>query len=282
MKTRRSTQPKLTPAVIAKLRAIARRARRQVASTACASGSCHIASSLSPIDLLVSLYFRILNISPKHSNDPLRDRFIFSKGHGGLGLYSVLAEAGFFPHSYLKRYGKDGSKLAVHPVRGSVPGIEATTGSLGHGLPMGLGLALAARRDRQAWRSFVLMSDGECDEGANWEAIMLAGHLSLDNLVAIVDYNKLQGFGRTEEVLNLEPFGAKWRAARWATVEIDGHDFSAIEVALRRIPHAKGKPTVVIAHTIKGKGVPYMENTLAWHYLNVKPDDLEKTLAMIH
>lgn len=272
---------KITNDYLAKLKRIAHQAREQVLISACHSGSCHIASSLSPIDLLVALYFDILNINPKQPWLKHRDRLIFSKGHGGLGLYAVLVQRGFFSKKLLTNYAKDNTKLTVHPVRKSAPGLEATTGSLGHGLSLGAGLALAAKRSQQNWRTFVVMSDGECDEGSTWEAVMMAGQLKLDNLIAIVDYNKLQGFGRTKDVIDLEPFAAKWRAAHWATAEINGHNFKEILKALRSVPKNPGKPTVIIAHTVKGRGVPYMENKLAWHYLNIKPEDLTKTLKSL-
>lgn len=248
-------------------------ARRTVIVESSRSGSVHIGSALSEIDLLTALYSKILN---------KKDKFILSKGHGGLGYYAVLAEHGFISAQEIKKYGQDNSKLSVHPVYKTAPGIEASTGSLGHGLPMALGLALAARQDKQNWRSFVLLSDGECDEGSTWEAAMLAGHLKLDNLIAIVDYNKIQGFGQTKDVLDLEPFVDKWRAVNWGVKEIDGHNFEEIIDALENLPLVKNKPTVIIAHTVKGKGVPYMENKLEWHYFNVKPEDLDNTLEQLY
>lgn len=272
---------KITNDYLAKLKRLAYQARVQVLTAACRSGSCHIASSLSPIDLLVALYFDVLNVNPKQPWYKNRDRLIFSKGHGGLGLYAVLAQRGFFSKKLLNNYAKDNTKLTVHPVRKSAPGLEATTGSLGHGLSLGAGLALAAKRSNQSWRTFVLMSDGECDEGSTWEAAMVAGQLKLDNLVAIIDYNKFQGFGRTKDVINLEPFAAKWRACHWSVVTINGHNFNQILKALRSVPKQKNMPMVIIANTIKGKGVPYMENKLEWHYLNIKPEDLTKTIKSL-
>lgn len=263
--------------VLTDLKKHALNARRLVVTISARAGSVHIASSLSPIDILVALYFDTLLL--KGAN---RDKLIFSKGHGGMGLYAVLAERGLISSDLLGVYGQNDTLLAVHPVRGSVPWIEATTGSLGHGLGMGLGLALAQMRGGKNGRTFVVLSDGECDEGSTWEAVMLAGHLRLDNLVAIVDYNKIQSFGSVKEVLDLEPFTDKWHANRWEAAEINGHDFEQIISALRNIPVKSGKPTVIIAHTIKGKGVPSMENKLEWHYKNIKPEDLIKFLEEVY
>lgn len=264
------------------LREHALRARRTIIKVSARAGSIHIASALSPIDILVALYFDILHIDLEDPNGLRRDILVFSKGHGGLGLYAVLAERGIIGKDLLEKYGQDSSSLAVHPVRGSVPGIETTTGSLGHGLGMGLGVALAQKRDNRPSRTFVLLSDGECDEGSTWEAVMLAGHLGLDNLIAIVDYNKIQSFGTVKEVLNLEPFADKWRANKWSVLEIDGHEFDQAIPALRNVPLKKGFPTVILAHTIKGKGLPSMENKLEGHYMNIKPEDLDRVLGEVY
>lgn len=262
---------------LAQLQEKARAVRARILTVASQSGCCHIASSLSPVDLLVALYFRVMHIDPTSALAPTRDRCILSKGHGGLGLYATLEARGFFPTSHLDQYGKEGSILAVHPVYGSAPGIEATSGALGHGLSMGLGIALAAQHDNADWRSFVVLSDGECDEGSTWEAAMLAGHLRANNLIALVDYNKIQSFGTTKEVLDLEPFTTKWESMGWDVHEVNGHDFAQIIGALEA-PHTN-KPRVIIAHTVKGKGVSYMENTVDWHYKNLKPEDLTAALA---
>ncbi len=263
---------------IAQLQATARDVRARVLTVASQSGCCHIGSSLSPVDLLVALYFRVMHIDPAKPEDPQRDRCILSKGHGALGLYATLEKRGYFPASYLDQYGKDNSVLAVHPVYHSAPGIEATSGALGHGLSLALGLALAARHDTATWKSYVVLSDGECDEGSIWEAAMLAGHLRVTNLVAIVDYNKIQSFGMTKDVLDLEPFTTKWESMGWEVHEVNGHDYAEI-VNILEAPRTTDKPLVVIAHTIKGKGVSYMENTLDWHYKNLKPEDLPAALA---
>lgn len=273
---------KISIKLVSELKQHALNVRRAIISTSAKAGSVHIASALSPVDILTALYFDVLCVDPKYSNNLKRDRFILSKGHGGLGLYCVLAERGFFSKNLLDKYGQDGSVLTVHPVLGVVPGIEATTGSLGHGLGMGLGMALSHKRDKNPGRIFALLSDAECDEGATWEAVMLAGHLKLDNLVAIIDYNKLQCYGKVKDILDLEPFADKWRANRWDVVEVDGHNFQELVPVLRNIPKQNGKPTVIIAHTIRGKGVPFMENNLEWYYSNIKPSDLDKTLDKVY
>ncbi len=273
---------KISTKLISDLKSRALNVRRNIIIASAKAGSVHIASALSPVDVLVTLYFDTLRANPKDTQNPNRDRFILSKGHGGLGLYCVLAERGFISNKLLDRYGQDDSILTVHPVWGSAPGIEATTGSLGHGLGMGLGMALSQKRDKKPGRSFVMLSDGECDEGSTWESVMLAGHLGLDNLVAIVDYNKLQCYGRVKEILDLEPFASKWRANKWEVVEVDGHKFDQLVPVLRKIPLRKGKPTVIIAHTVRGKGLPFIENTIEGYYVNIKQGDLEKTLAEVY
>ena len=216
-------------------------------------------------DLLAVLYSETLRVDPENPQAIDRDRFILSKGHCCTALYAALALRGFFPLEELETYGLDGSRLMSH-VSHKVPGVEFSTGSLGHGLPFACGKALAAKRQRREWRVFVMLSDGEMDEGSNWEAILSAPQLGLDNLVAIIDYNKIQSLGSVSEVMELDPLADKFRAFRWAVQEIDGHDLNAIRSALGTVPWVKGCPSVLIAHTIKGKGVSFMENELAWHY----------------
>jgi transketolase len=241
--------------------------------------SSHIGTCLSMADLLAVLYGRILRFNPTQPDWPARDRFILSKGHGAAILYAVLAEAGFFPISWLDTYYLDGSMLAGHVTRHGVPGVEVSTGSLGHGLSIGCGIALAAKRENLSHRVFVLLSDGELDEGSNWESILFAPQYALDNLVVIVDYNKIQSFGSVKEVLDLEPMIEKWRAFRWATHVIDGHNYEQIEAALSRVPFELGKPNAIIAHTVKGKGVSFMENQLAWHYKSPSREELAQALT---
>jgi transketolase len=241
--------------------------------------SSHIGSCLSMADLLAVLYGRVLHIDPAHPEWSDRDRFILSKGHACAALYAVLAETGFFPTSWLQTFYQNGSQLAGHVTHAGVPGVEVSTGSLGHGLPLGCGMALAGKRDARPYRVFALLSDGECDEGSTWEAMLFAGHHQLANLVAIIDYNKIQSIGSVAEVLDLHPFADKWRACRWSVREINGHDLSEIERTLCELPFVPGSPNCIIAHTVKGKGISFMEDKLLWHYRSPSEDDLQQALA---
>ncbi len=228
-------------------------------------------------DLIAVLYAGVLNVRPDKPLWNERDRFILSKGHCCASLYAALALRGFFPEEELLTYGKDGSRLVTHASH-KVPGVEFSTGSLGHGLPFGCGKALAAKRLGKNWRTLVLLSDGELDEGSNWEAILFAPQHRLDNLVAVVDYNKIQSLGSVADVLELDPLADKFRAFRWSVKEIDGHDHKAIRDAFCRVPFETNKPSCVIAHTVKGKGVDFMENKLKWHYSS--PNLTELSLAL--
>ena len=241
--------------------------------------SSHIASSLSCVDILTALYFKVLRVNPAKPLAPSRDRFILSKGHAASSLYATLALRGFFRKDVLKRYCLDNNCLPGHSTRGSVPGVEVSTGSLGHGLSIGAGIALAGRNDNRDYRVFVLMSDGECEEGSVWEAAMFARQHKLDNLISIIDYNKIQAFGWTKEVLDLEPFAEKWKAFGWEVREIDGHNFQEIVSCLKKIPFNRNIPSVIIAHTVKGKGVRFMENKLDWHYKSPNKEELKEVLA---
>jgi transketolase len=232
-------------------------------------------------DLLAVLYGQVLRMDASRPDWPERDRFILSKGHGAAILYAVLAERGFFPKDWLETFFQDGTKLAGHITHYGVPGVEVSTGSLGHGLPIGCGIALAGKRADKAFRVFVMLSDGELDEGSNWEAILFAPQHRLDNLVVIVDYNKIQSFGNVKEVLDLDPLADKWRAFRWRVREIDGHDHQQIQNALIQVPFEPGRPSVIIAHTVKGKGVSFMENQLAWHYKSPNAEELARALAEV-
>jgi transketolase len=245
-----------------------------------AANASHIGSCLSMADILAVLYTRILKLDPANPADPDRDRFILSKGHATAILYAALAERGFFQPAELSTYCSDGSRLTGHISHG-VPGVEVSTGSLGHGLPIAVGMALASKADRRTSRVFCMLSDGECDEGSNWEAILFAPHHRLDNLVVIVDFNKIQSFGRVSEVLPLEPFADKWRAFGWRTLEIDGHDLGQIERAFENAQSVVHKPTVLIAHTIKGRGVSFMEDRLEWHYKSPSVEQLAQALAEV-
>ncbi|HJW70207.1 MAG TPA: transketolase [Candidatus Binatia bacterium] len=242
----------------------------------------HIGTCLSIADILAVLYGSVLRVDPQRPDWPERDRFILSKGHGAAIFYAVLAERGFFPVAWLEEeYCRDGGRLCGHATSTGVPGVEVSTGSLGHGLSIGCGMALAAKRGGSPARVFVVLSDGELDEGSTWEAVLFAAHHGLDNLVAIVDYNKIQSFGRVAEVLDLDPLADKWRAFRWGVREIDGHDQGVIAAALGAAPLETGRPSVLVAHTVKGKGVSFMENDLAWHYRSPDAEQLARALAEI-
>jgi transketolase len=236
----------------------------------------HSGTALSIVDILVVLYFRVLNIDSKLPLDPKRDRLILSKGHGSSALYATLAEKGFFDKNLLDKFYLDGGKLPGHLDKDSVPGIEVSSGSLGHGLSLGLGMAMANTMDSMASKVFVISGDGELNEGSMWEAIMFAGHLNQKNLTLIVDYNKLQGYGKTHEVINMEPLGDKFKAFNWDVFEIDGHNFEEIEKTLLI---STDKPKVIIANTIKGKGVSYMENQFVWHYKSPNDEQLKQALG---
>ena len=239
----------------------------------------HVGSSLSMVDLLAVLYGRILRIDPAQPDWPERDRFILSKGHGCAAYYAVLAEVGFFPMEWLETFYQNGSRLAGHATHTNVPGIEISTGSLGHGLSVATGMALAAKRDGKSYRVYCLLSDGECDEGSTWEPILFAPQHKLDNLIAIVDYNKIQSLGTVKEVMDLDPFADKWRAFNWAVREVDGHNLGALEATLEHLPYEAGKPSCLIAHTVKGKGVSFMENKLLWHYRIPQGEEYKAALA---
>jgi transketolase len=234
----------------------------------------HLGSTLSCIDIMIAAYWHTMNFDPKNPKDPARDRFILSKGHAAKALYVCLAYRGFFEIELLQQLGEDGSPLAEHPGPNSVPGVEAATGSLGHGLPIGLGHALAARIKELNYRVFVLMSDGECNEGSVWEAAMMAAGQSVGNLTTIIDYNKWQATGRSDDVLQLAPLADKWRAFGWDVCEIDGHDIEVIKGSLNTPSLPTGRPHAVIAHTVKGKGVSFMEDDNNWHYRIPNTDEV--------
>lgn len=254
--------------------------RRHAVQMVARAKASHLGGALSMTDLLAVLYGEVLCVRPEDPRWGERDRFILSKGHSCTALYATLALRGFFPVEELDTYGRDGSRLMAH-ISHKAPGVEFSTGSLGHGLPFGCGKALAAKRRGQAWRVFVMLSDGELDEGSNWEAILFAPQHRLDNLVAIVDYNKIQSLGAVSEVLELEPLAEKFRAFRWSVREVDGHDHDAIRAALVAVPWEAGKTSCLLAHTVKGKGVDFMENKLQWHYSSPKPEQLAAALAQL-
>lgn len=257
---------------------LARRIRcHAVVMTSRGKGS-HVGSVLSMADILAVLYARVMQFRPKEPKWKARDRFVLSKGHAGAGIYAALAECGFFPLESLDSHYQNGSSLSGHVSHSGVPGVEFSTGSLGHGLPVAQGMALAAKLDKKPHRIFVVMSDGECDEGSNWEAVLFAAHHQLGNLVAIVDYNKIQSLARVEETLRLEPFAEKWRSFGWRAEEVDGHDHDALSDILDVQPTAGDPPLCVIAHTIKGKGVSFMEDMVLWHYRSAQGEELVDAL----
>ena len=238
----------------------------------------HPGGDLSCADILATLFFHTLRIDSAHPQNSARDRFVLSKGHASAALYATLAEAGFFPREQLETYMKPMSMLNGHPDRCKVAGVEANTGPLGHGLPIGVGLALAAKMDRADWRTFVLTGDGELQEGSNWEAIMAASHFRLDNLTVIVDRNRLQQGDTTEQTMSLEPLAERWRAFGWGVVELDGHDIGTMVHAFASLPLEAGRPTCVIARTRKGRGVSFIEDRVEWHHR--VPTDAELAAAV--
>jgi transketolase len=241
-------------------------------------GGAHIGAIFSCADILAVLYGGVLNVDPKAPAAPGRDRFVLSKGHAGGGLYAALAERGFFPVAKLQTHYQDGSDLCGH-VSHELPGVDVSTGALGHGLSIASGMAYAAMLKSASHRVFCLLSDGECDEGSIWEGALFAAHHGLANLVAIVDYNRIQGIAPVSEVLELEPFADKWTAFGWAVREVDGHDHEGLRKALGAVPFALGKPSCLIAHTTKGKGVSFMENTVLWHYRIPRGAEFDAALA---
>jgi transketolase len=261
------------------INALAHRIRLHVLRMTQRAGSSHIGTNYSMCDLIAVLYGGALRVRPLEPSWPERDRFVLSKGHGCASLYAVLAETGFFPIDLLDTFYLNGSTLAGHVTHVNVPGVEVSTGSLGHGLSMATGMALAAKRDNQTHRVFAMLSDGECDEGSTWEPILFAPQHKLDNLIAIVDYNKIQSLGTVTEVMELEPFADKWRAFGWATREIDGHNVEQVVETLTSVPFEAGRPSCVIAHTVKGKGVSFMENQLLWHYRSPQGKEFDAALA---
>jgi transketolase len=260
-------------------KSLAKRIRVQAARMIHRAKSSHLGSAYSMADLLAVLYGKILRIDPAKPEAAERDRFVLSKGHACAALYAVLAERGFFPKEWLEDFYQDGARLAGHATHVGVPGVEVSTGSLGHGLPMACGMALGAKRDAGKYRVFAMLSDGECNEGSTWEAALFAGHHRLDNLIVIVDYNKIQSLGTVKDVLDLEPFSEKWQAFGWGVREIDGHNTPQIEETLANVPVEANKPTCVVAHTVKGKGVSFMENKLLWHYRAPDKEELSKALV---
>lgn len=251
---------------INRLEKIAREIRIKVVWMSYNSKVGHLGSALSIVDILVVLYFSTLNINPKNPKDKKRDRFILSKGHAASALYAILAKKKFFPEYWLDKYCKNGGKLGTHPDHYNVKGIEWTTGSLGHGLSVGCGMAISLKRVQSKSKVFVLISDAESQEGEIWEAALTASQYKLDNLMVIVDYNKVQAFGKIAEVLGLEPFAKKWESFGWEVNLTDGHNFSELINKTEFLMKSKGKPKILVASTIRGKGVSFMQHHLEWYY----------------
>jgi transketolase len=264
------------------LKSLALAIRRSTLRMTSAAGTSHIASMFSIADIVAVLYGEVMNVDAAKPTDPDRDRFILSKGHAGAAIYAALAEIGFLDKQLLETYCANGSILSGHVSHLGVPGIELSTGSLGHGLGIACGMAYSGRLARRASRYFNLLSDGECDEGSNWEAILFAGHHRLGRLTAIIDYNKIQSLASCEDTLGLEPFVDKWRSFRWSAEEVDGHDHKAMTKLLSRDSDPVGEPRCVIAHTTKGKGVSFMENTVLWHYRCAKGEEFDRAWAELN
>jgi transketolase len=256
--------------------------RKLIVETTFTCGGSHLGGSLSQTDVLVALYWKYLNIDPKNPAWADRDRFILSKGHGGVGWASVLGEKGYFDKELLKNFNKTGSPFGMHLDSLKVKGCDASTGSLGHGLAIAVGLAIGSRMNKKSYRTYCMVGDGELCEGTNWEAAILANHHKLDNLTLFVDRNKLMIDGPTESITSLEPIDAKFQAFGWETITIDGHDFAQIGEAIEKAQTIKGKPTVIICNTIKGKGVDLFENQQQWHYGGIDSDKRDKALECLN
>lgn len=259
---------------------LARRIRSAALQMVYQAKASHIGSALSVTDIIAVLFSEVLRLDPANPNAPDRDRLILSKGHACTAIYAALSEVGFFSADCLTEYGKDHSIFMTH-ISHKVPGVEFSTGSLGHGLPFGVGKALASERMGANWKTFVILSDGELDEGSNWEAFLFASHHHLDNLVAVIDYNKLQSLTTVDATLQLEPLSGKLRAFGWSVREVDGHSHSLLRESLTATPWEPGKPSILIAHTTKGKGVSFMENQVEWHYRSPNDALLEQALSEV-
>jgi transketolase len=262
----------------AELKLMAKKLRRHVITMIATAGSGHPGGSLSAADIVTALYFKVLRHNPQNPEWQDRDRFVLSKGHAAPILYAALAESGYFPVGELATLRKIDSRLQGHTDRNFTPGVEMSAGSLGMGLSFAIGVALAARLDSKDYRTYVLLSDGECEEGQTWEAALSAAHFKLDNLTAIVDCNQIQLSGWTRDIMNLEPFTQKWQAFGWHTIDADGHDLAKIPSAFQEAEKTKGKPTAIIARTVKGKGVSFMENNVAFHGKSPTPEEAERAL----
>lgn len=263
-----------------KSRELAYKIRRHALEMTNLGGTSHIGSIFSMADIVAVLYADVLRYDPRNPRMPERDRLLLSKGHAGAGIYAALAESGFFPVEELKTHCQNGSRLSGHVSHKGVPGVEASTGSLGQGLPMAMGMAMAAKLNHQAHRVFCIIGDGECDEGAVWETALIAHQYRLDNLIVTIDFNKIQSLAPVEETIGLEPLDEKWRAFGWHVIRVDGHDHEALHRAYDEAGAmmGQGRPVVVIADTVKGKGVSFMENSVLWHYRTARGEEYDAAL----
>jgi transketolase len=270
--------PALSNKELLRLQDVARRIRCHVVRTISEAGAGHPGGSLSAADILTALYFYTMRLDPRNPTWPERDRFVLSKGHGAAGLYATLAERGFFPIEWLETFGQIDSHLQVHPDMHMVPGIEISTGALGQGISVALGIALGARLNGNTYHVYCLIGDGENQEGQVWEAAEVAAHYGVDNLTVILDYNRVQLMGTLKEILEMSPMAQKWRSFNWTVLEVNGHDIQALVDALEAAQQHRGQPTIIIAHTVKGKGVSYMEGKSAWHGRPPNSDELAQAL----
>jgi len=259
----------------------ARQLREKIVEVTYTCGGAHIGGAFSQHEILVALYYKVMNVDPKRPDWPDRDRFILSKGHGGIGHAVILGDLGYFDPKLLMDFNKTGSPFGMHLDRLKVPGVDFSTGSLGHGLALGLGAAMGARQIGKAWHTYVVLSDGECAEGSVWEAAMAASNFKVSNLTAIIDRNKFSLDGPTETLMRLEPLDQKFEAFGWKALSIDGHDFDQILDAIEEARAEKERPTVIVASTVKGKGVDFMEDKAAWHYAGLDDAMRDKALACI-
>ncbi|GAA1739693.1 transketolase [Luedemannella helvata] len=258
---------------------ITSRIREHIVTMCAGPDGGHLGGSMSLVEILAALYFRVMRVDPADPDAPDRDILLLSKGHGGIGLYATLAEAGYFPRERLAEYSMPGGQFMAHP-HPEIPGVEAPSGSLGHGLAMGIGYAVAAQLDGSDRRCFVVLGDGETQEGSVWEAAAVASHHGLSNLTAVIDRNRLQITGGTEQVSGLEPMAQRWRAFGWTVREVDGHDVDALTGALDA-PSERGRPTLVLANTVKGKGLPFIEGDVRSHYAKLKERQYHKAMAVL-
>ena len=271
----------LTESEIKDLEGKAHQIRKDIVEVTGWAGGAHIGGALSIVEILVILYFKYLNVDPKQPGLETRDRFVLSKGHGGVGFAPVLARKGYFDFELLKEFNKFKSPFGMHLDGNKVKGVDVSTGSLGHGLSMALGLALGARVQKKTWRTYCILGDGECNEGTVWEAAMAASHFKVRNLITFVDRNRLMIDGTTEQIMGIEPFADKWKAFGWIVKEIDGHSFRDLSAAIEYAQAEDKAPVVIIANTVKGKGVDFMENEVKWHYGGLNSDLIEKAKSSI-